>query len=69
MSDENIAWWNSLTYEEKVNHVDEMGMLEDMSEEEREDELIRLDIIRDIRSIADMFLIANERIFCEGRYG
>ena len=68
MSDENIAWWNSLTYGEKVNHVDEMGMLEDMSEEEREAELIRLGIIRDISSSYDMFLISNERIFCEGRY-
>ena len=68
MSDENIAWWNSLTYEEKVNHMDEMGMLEDMSEEERAAELIRLGVIRDISSSYDMYLIANNRIFREGRY-
>ena len=68
MSDENIAWWNTLTYEEKVNHLDGMGMFEDMSEEEREAELISLGIIRDISSSYDMFLISNERIFCEGRY-
>ena len=45
-----------------------MGMLEDMSEEERAAELIRLRIIRDISSSYDMFLITNKRIFCEGRY-
>jgi hypothetical protein len=66
--EENIAWWNSLTYEEKVNHADAMGMLDHMSEEERAAELIRLGIIRGISSSYDMFLISNKRIFCEGRY-
>ena len=52
--DENIAWWNSLTYEEKVNHVDDMGMLDDMPEEERAAELVRLGIIRESSTKVDI---------------
>ena len=58
--DESTAWWNSLTYEEKVNHLDEMGMLlrvdnfgpifhqlVPLTGEEREAKIVELGIIRE----------------------
>ena len=45
--DASIAWFNNLTYEEKVEHVDAMGMLDHLpSAEEKAAELVRLGVIR-----------------------
>ena len=54
--DPSIAWWNSRTYEEKVDHLDmlgvllvrnDMGMLVDMIGEEREAKIVELGVIRE----------------------